>query len=153
MNAVENMAVGYDADFHDWVAHQARLLREGRLDEVDRDHLAEEVEDLGRELLFAVQSWATQILAHLACLRFSPASEPASHWKGEIVAFRIDLAKRLRASPSLRRKLAEGFDDLWRDARKLALHKMRRDAVEHLPADCPFTLAQVLDENFFAESG
>jgi len=37
----------YDADFVVWTAHMAELLRAGRLDELDIEHLAEEIEDLG----------------------------------------------------------------------------------------------------------
>ena len=38
------------ADFFGWTAQQAELLRAGRLAEIDREHLAEEMEDMGRSL-------------------------------------------------------------------------------------------------------
>jgi hypothetical protein len=46
----------YDTDFVEWTARTAELLREGRFDEVDLEHLAEEVEDLGRSDRAAVSS-------------------------------------------------------------------------------------------------
>ncbi len=37
----------YDEDFYVWARRQAELLRAGRYDELDLEHLIEEVEDLG----------------------------------------------------------------------------------------------------------
>lgn len=36
----------YDADFVEWTAQTAELLRAGRLDQADLEHAAEEIEDL-----------------------------------------------------------------------------------------------------------
>jgi len=38
----------YEGDFHAWAAAQAALLRAGRLSELDVQHIAEEIEALGR---------------------------------------------------------------------------------------------------------
>ena len=38
----------YDLDFVAWANEQAALLRSGRLSEADIDHIAEEIESLGR---------------------------------------------------------------------------------------------------------
>jgi Domain of unknown function DUF29 len=42
-------STAYDRDFYSWLMEQARLVREGRWDELDRDNLAEEIKSLGRE--------------------------------------------------------------------------------------------------------
>jgi hypothetical protein len=39
----------YGHDFYSWLMKQARHLREGRFDVLDRSNLAEEIESLGRE--------------------------------------------------------------------------------------------------------
>ena len=38
---------GYDRDFYSWLMEQARHVRDGRWDAVDRANLAEEIESLG----------------------------------------------------------------------------------------------------------
>ena len=38
----------FEADYARWCAEQGALLREGRLSDLDRDNLAEEIESLGR---------------------------------------------------------------------------------------------------------
>jgi hypothetical protein len=37
----------YERDFYTWSLEQARLLREGRLDALDRENVAEEIESAG----------------------------------------------------------------------------------------------------------
>ena len=39
----------YEIDFHAWTQEQAELLREGRLSQLDREHIAEEIESLGKQ--------------------------------------------------------------------------------------------------------
>jgi len=57
----------YDADFYAWTQEQAELLR--RLPAVsnrlDVELIAEEIEDLGRSELHAVQSLCEHIIEHL----------------------------------------------------------------------------------------
>jgi hypothetical protein len=38
----------YEADFYEWTQCAAELLRQGRFSEVDRQHVAEEIGDMGR---------------------------------------------------------------------------------------------------------
>ena len=38
----------YDEDFAAWTSETARQLRAGRLSEVDVEHVAEEIEDMGK---------------------------------------------------------------------------------------------------------
>ena len=38
----------YEADFYQWSLEQARLLRSGEWKSVDVEHLAEEIEDMGK---------------------------------------------------------------------------------------------------------
>ena len=38
----------YETDFYEWLMHNAKLLREKKIDELDFENLAEEVESVGR---------------------------------------------------------------------------------------------------------
>ena len=55
----------YDRDFYSWLMEQARFVREGRWDALDRDHLAEEIESLGREQFAKLESALRVLLVHL----------------------------------------------------------------------------------------
>ena len=70
----------YDVDFYRWTREQAALLRripDERLNlPVDRNHVAEEIEDTGRSDLRAADSRIGVILEHLLKLEHSPTREP-----------------------------------------------------------------------------
>lgn len=149
---IEQTVIDHDEDFYEWAQRQARLLHEGRFHEADIDHIVEEIESLGRSDLSAAGSLAVRIMEHLLYLKLSPSELPRAHWKGELIVRRGQLSDRLRDSPSLQRKLADAFDEQWRRARRLALVKLgERDGIRNMPTDNPFTLEQVLDEEFFPD--
>ena len=43
----EPVRAEYERDFYSWSLEQARLIREGRIEALDRDNLAEEIEVFG----------------------------------------------------------------------------------------------------------
>src|SRR5205085_11646300 len=55
----------YDRDFYSWSLEQARLVREGRWDAVDRENVAEEIESLGREQFNKLESALRVLLVHI----------------------------------------------------------------------------------------
>lgn len=77
----------YDDDFYAWTQYQAKVLRELRTDDnrFDREHLAEEVEDLGKSERDAVRSQVRRIIEHLLKLAYSPAAGPRYEWMGSIL--------------------------------------------------------------------
>ena len=79
--------MSYETDFHAWAMHNAELLRQGRLTDLDVEHIAEELESMGaserRELLSRLQVLLLHLLksaadhqpsvARTACIHsFSP---------------------------------------------------------------------------------
>ena len=66
----------YEQDFYAWAREQATLLRAGRYDELDLEHLTEEVEDLGGSLYRSVRSRVRTIIEHLLSWSTRP---PPSH--------------------------------------------------------------------------
>ena len=45
----EPVGAACESDFYSWSQEQARLIRAGRLDAIDRENVAEEIQSLGRE--------------------------------------------------------------------------------------------------------
>lgn len=141
----------YDRDFLAWAEDQAAALRRHsalRLNtdsDLDLEHLAEEVSDLGDNTIAVVEAAIVQIIAHLLKLEWSPAADPRGHWQDEVQGQRVRVTRRLRRSPSLRGRLDRA--DLYEDARTVAATGLARDGIDvmALPADCPYTLDQVLD--------
>jgi len=143
----------YDDDFYAWTQYQAKVLRELRTDDnrFDREHLAEEVEDLGKSERDAVRSQVRRILEHFLKLHCSRAQAPRYGWMGSIVEARAELSDKLSAT--LRRDLRARLPALYDRARERAALALREygetEAVECLPGSCPFTLAQVLLDGWY----
>src|SRR5712692_7992130 len=87
----------YDDDFYAWTQYQADVLRSLRTrdNRFDREHVAEEIEDLGRNHRDAVRSEVRRILEHLLKLAYSPAAEPRSERMVSIANARAELEDRL----------------------------------------------------------
>jgi hypothetical protein len=144
----------YDDDFYAWTQQQADLLR--RLpttsNQLDAELLAEEIEDLGRSEVRSAQSLCQHIIEHFLKLEYSGLTEPADHWRVEIVEWRIQLSRTL--TRSIRAKL--DLPDLYRTAlRLLRRHESTLPGLlSRVPAECPYSLDQIVgsgDEDWFPE--
>ncbi len=115
----------YDADFLAWSEQQAAALRKlaGRRDlpnDLDLENVAEEIEDVGKSELRAVESLAGNVLIHLVMLWADPEAPAIRGWRGEIAAWRVALRRRL--TPSMLGKI--DMDVLWRDAVDVAFARL-----------------------------
>src|SRR4051812_28752226 len=111
----------YEDDFYAWTQYQAEVLRtlptaDNRF---DREHVAEEIEDLGKSERDAVRSQVERILLHFLKLAYSPARDPRFHWMDSIAEARSALANKL--SPTLRRDSEEALSKLYASARRRAI--------------------------------
>ncbi|HEY0832986.1 MAG TPA: DUF29 domain-containing protein [Azospirillum sp.] len=150
---MDRAATDYDADFYTWTQEQADALRraaDARVNvPVDWHHLAEEVESLGSEQAYALQSALMRVMEHLLKLQHSPAQEPRAGWQVSVVKHRREAQRRLKRNPGLKGKLADLFAEAWTDARALAAASLATyDGVdpETLPEECPWPVEEVLGE-------
>ena len=140
----------YERDFYAWTQAQAALLKSGNPAAADLEHLAEEIADMGREQRHAVSSQLRLLLTHLLKLRYSPATDPRSGWTAEIRNARAEIVDRLADSSSLRPQLPRLLDRSWPRARLMAAEQMERYGERSpIPRQCPFTLEQILDEDYW----
>jgi hypothetical protein len=144
----------YADDFVAWTVDQAAALR--RLaelrpnDELDLEHLIEEVEDLGASRRRAVRSQVRRIIEHLLKLQHSPAEAPRAGWCETIIDARGELRDAL--TPTLRRDLEDSLAELHAQARRDAAQRLRLHGEEAaagaLPLACPYTVERILDEEW-----
>jgi hypothetical protein len=148
------MSTLYDQDFHAWALAQAAALRRAaelriNLPDVDIEHLAEEIEDMGSEQAHAVESALARIIEHLLKLQYSPSPLPRRGWKASVGKQRTQLARRLRNNPSLKAppRLPEIFRNAWEDGRRLAVIGLEAygEAAASIPQDCPYSFEQLCD--------
>jgi hypothetical protein len=139
----------YDHDFYAWTQEQARLLRAGRAAELDYEHIAEELEDMGKSEKRRLESHLTQLLAHLLKWRYQPERRSPS-WEITIIEQRARVKKTLTDSPSLKHTLPDTFSEAYWYARLEAARETGKP-LEEFPQDLPWSLEQVMDEQFRPE--
>jgi len=128
----------YEEDVVAWASHQAKLIRAGRFAELDIEHVAEEIEDVGKSEQRELTSRMAVLIGHLLKWRFQPERRGAS-WEKTIKAQRKDLAYVLDESPSLRTKLAEPrwIDLVWTKGVALAVSDTGLDC---FPDECIWSM-------------
>ena len=142
----ENLKEIYKEDFLLWIEKTIKLLSDRQLEDLDYDNLIEELETLGRSEKRTVESLIKQILIHLLLYQYWTAEHDrnANHWKAEIFNFR-DQLKRELTSRTLYNYAISQVDSLYNAARGFAKNKT---ALNIFPSQCPYTFAQILDENW-----
>lgn len=146
----------YDRDFYSWAMDQAKALRlaaGARIDTpatLDWENLAEEIESLGKSQASELESRYYRLLIHLLKWRFQP-DQRSNSWRGTIFEQRLRASKVLAGSPGLKPRRSSLFRNAYKDARKLAAIETGLP-IESLPVECPWTIAEASDENFWPDA-
>jgi hypothetical protein len=132
-------------DPYAWALTQAEQLRRGAagLKTADREGLREFLEEWAEEMLSGARSQMVNLMAHAAKAAHSRNPDVVGHWRSECVEFHDRLIDAY--PPSMRDKI--DMASLWRRAvRKLiASFDDHREPRPSLPAECPFSLDQLVD--------
>ena len=139
----------YEQDFFEWTARNAELLRAGRFAEADLEHIAEEIEDMGKSERRELESRLSVLLNHLLKWRFQPNRRGRS-WQATIRIQRTELLRLLADMPSLRPDLREQLPQVYPTAVERAIAETELPD-EAFPPACPFSLDQILDADFFPD--
>jgi hypothetical protein len=139
----------YESDFYAWTQIQVDLLQTHQWDQLDTGNLIEEIETLGRKERQALRNRLGVLLGHLLKWQFQSQNRSAS-WLGTIREQRIQIKLLLEDSPSLQPHLAAVFPAAYELGLALAIRETQLgDRV--FPEQCPYTLADSLNPNFFPE--
>ena len=139
----------YKNDFYGWALEQGALLRAGRLDAVDVENLAEEIEALGRNELDRLRSFYRLILLHMLKWEHQPNLRSRS-WAASIAVHRIHVEQVLEDNPSLRSRRGQALAGAYRLARAEAVRETGLAAAT-FPEICPFTLDEVMTRSYAIE--
>jgi hypothetical protein len=141
----------YDTDFYAWTQAQAQALRAKDVAALDLEHLAEEIESLGKRDRRILESQLRRLLLHLLKYRYDPAPEPRRGWRVTVREARRDIADLLEDSPSLQHHPERYLARAYRIARENAMDDTGLPLAT-FPEACPWGIAQVLDEDFWPEA-
>ena len=138
--APEAPAAEYERDFYSWLMEQARLVREGRFEALDRENLAEEIESLGREQFNKLEGALRVLLTHILKWDHQPERRSRS-WALSIRDQRLAVDDVLSDNPGLKPRIDEAITRGYRRARVQAANETGLDE-SRFPETCPYSFEE-----------
>jgi Domain of unknown function DUF29 len=144
----ETLADLYLADETDWLDIMSELIGAGRLSELDYPHLKEYLEDMATRDRREVYSRLRLLLKHVLKWIFQKQMRTPS-WQETILEQQAQLDDEFQ-SRVLRNYAVETLAEIYAKALKQAARETNLD-VASFPADCPWTLDQLLSDEILNE--
>ncbi len=139
----------YETDYNLWVLETVKQLENKEFNTVDWDNLLEELSDLSRCEKRQLESLLRRLFEHLLKLQYweEELENNRGHWEAEILNFRKQIKKELKASPSLKPYLDKIFAECYQDGREIAAARSRLP-LKTFPEPPIATLEEILDESW-----
>ena len=147
--AINKIQQEYEKDFYSWICHNVALIRAGKFSEIDAEHVAEELEDMGKSEKRELTSRFAILIAHLLKWGFQPERRGNS-WKYTIEEQRFELTDLLEDSPSLKYELDKQLGHAYQKALLIVIKETGLPKKTFL-VHCPFSLKNILDQSFLPE--
>jgi hypothetical protein len=136
----------YEADFSAWALQNVELIKQKRFTEVDMEHLAEELEDMGNNKKDQLDSRLEELMMHLLKWHYQPERRGSS-WEISINKQRVAIERLLGKYPSLKYQLNERVENCYSYARRYAAIETTLPLAT-FPEQCPYSLQQLFDVEF-----
>ena len=137
----------YEEDGYSWALEQAALLRARRLDQIDIENIAEEIESLGKSFANELRSRYGTLVMHLLKWQLQP-DRRSNSWAGTIRRERIAITKHLRDNPGLKPRRQELLADCYDEAVQAAVAETDLPP-RTFPEACPYSLEEVTNLDFW----
>ncbi len=143
---IPNLNQLYDRDYHLWLEETAQLLKTKNFSQLDIKNLIEEIETLGRSERNKIVSSLRLIYQHLLKWQYQPEKRSIS-WTNTIDRERDNICDYIEDMPSLK-KILDNPEIIAKAYRRGKRDAIKETGMINLPADCPFTIQQVLDSSY-----
>jgi hypothetical protein len=145
----------YQQNYTAWSQQTAELLKAGRFEDLDIEHLLEELEGMGASEKNELENRLVVLLVHLLKWQYQyrQLSErwqefDGRSWRSTIIEQRARLIKRLQKSLGLKSVMEETIAEAYQDAVELATEETGLP-VTTFPLQCPYSQAQIVDKTFY----
>jgi len=142
----------YDRDFYAWTQEQSAKLRAGVLSGLDIDHIAEELEGMGRAEKRQLGNRLALIVMHLLKMRLQSEKLPhyGNSWRATIREQRRRVRGLLQDNPSLKAVIESVYAETYQDSVDEAIRETNLPE-SAFPEENPFSLGQALDEGYWPD--
>jgi hypothetical protein len=132
----------YEQDLVLWANEQAALLRAGQFSDLDIEHVADEIEEVGKAAENELERRLGELLVEVLKWQCKPVHRCLA-WTREIALLRSIAEGCFKDAPSLRVLLAdpELVDGVWSDALVAVIADTGRD---DFPDECPWPMNTLL---------
>ncbi|WP_413173967.1 DUF29 domain-containing protein [Anabaena azotica] len=106
----------YEYDFLAWCERTVAQLKSKDVENLDFEHLIEEIESLGKSERRELRNRLLVLIAHILKRMYVNSPENFNRWEVTIVEQRKQIKILLKESPSLKPYLAQIFTEVYADA-------------------------------------
>ena len=142
-----NISTLYETDFNVWIQENITLLKQSRFNEIDADHLIEELEDMAKKDRRELMSRFIILIADLLKWQYQ-VTHRSNSWRSSIDENRVQIELLLDDVPSLKADFSEVIKDAYQKAVKLAAKESGLES-SSFPENCCYTENQLLNEDFY----
>ncbi|MFN5968738.1 MAG: DUF29 domain-containing protein [Microcystis sp.] len=141
----------YEREYDRWLSETIELLKNRQFDQLDYEHLIEELAALRRSEKTAVKSLILSIIIQLLLYQFwtTEREKNSNHWAAEIITFRVQLEYKLTTNLSKFLELELELENIYENARLIA---EKKTGLKNLPIICPYSLRQILEKQWFPDT-
>ncbi len=134
----------YHADFHAWCLDQVSLMNSKEIENLDFEHLIEEVKSMGGSERQELENRLTVLFIHLLKWKYQPDLRSRS-WKLTIKEQRSRILRKLEKCPSLKSYIDEAMEYAYEYA-LIGVLKETGLPEDMFPPENPFLLENVLKQ-------
>lgn len=136
----------YDNDFVAWALHQADSLKHQRINYLDFENIAEEIEGLAKKHKRELKKRLIKLMAHLLKWEYQPEMRCKS-WSSTIYEQRSEIEDLLSDNPSMRSLVSENWAACFEKSVEDVLLEIGLYTIT-LPSICPWNEEEVLKTLF-----
>lgn len=144
----------YERDYYGWILEQVNALRQRRLEDIDWENVAEEIEDLGKSEKRGLRNQIARLYEHLLKLAYARGrvlEQNRRGWQLTVESARGDIDELLEESRSLGPKVNELLRRAYRSGRIAALIAMNLPE-KAIPEQPPWTFEEIMDDAFLPDA-
>jgi len=137
----------YELDYLAWYELTLEQVKGKQLNQLDLESLSEVLENLVRDTKRSGESYLRQIIIHLLLIQYWESERiNHRHWAAEIVNFRSELETDM--TTNLRKHLELVKENIYQRALRYVIKKTELNKTL-FPIQCPYSLEQLLDDDWF----
>ena len=139
----------YELDYLAWYEKTLAQLKNNHSNELDLESLSEVLENLVRDTKRSGESYLRQIIIYLLLIEYWESEKiNRCHWAAEIVNFRSELETDM--TTNLKKHLDLVKENIYQKALKYAIKQTELNKTL-FPIQCPYSLEQLLDDDWFPQ--